>query len=689
MAEATRAPLALVVDDTEGNRYATSRMLRGAGFDVREAETGREALRLVRDLPDIVVLDVNLPDISGFDVARKIRADRVTALIPILHLSASYVSDLARAEGLDSGANYYLTHPVDPVVFIAAVRALMRMRRIEEDLNASSREWQATFDGISDAVFVLETTGTILRANRAAERLLGRSADVLSGVNWVETVLSSLGPADERLLREAVEQRQAVVHELRTGTRWLRIAVDPIVHGSPNRGSVVCIVTDITDRKRADEERARLLETTQLARTDAEAANRAKSDFLATMSHEIRTPINAIMGYAQILDMGIPGSVSDEQRLHLDRLRRSASHLLGLVNEILDLAKVESGRMQVDREHATIDEAVEAALALTRPLAAAKGLSIVDQCAARHTISYLGDAGRVRQIILNLLSNAVKFTEPGGTIVVDCELVEASDIPSLGSGGPWLAVHVRDTGIGIAPVNLNHIFEPFVQEKSGPTREHGGTGLGLTISRRLARLMGGELSVRSTLGKGSAFTLWLPATADVSSSPTEEMPVPTAAASAYDPRMLMLVGTTLKAMMNELLTNFTIHLRADSSLPALGGVSDTQLIDHYPPYLADLAQSLVIVAEMDGDGSALLRDGNAIRTVISERHGVQRFQLGFSGAQLEREYAVFREELERLLRSRMGASAEVDAALTLVGRLLEQSRAASVRAHRQAIEEQR
>jgi hypothetical protein len=382
--------------------------------------------------------------------------------------------------------------------------------------------------------------------------------------------------------------------------------------------------------------------------------------------------------------MGIPGSVSDEQRQHLDRLRRSAMHLLGLVNEILDLAKVESGRMQVEREHARIDDAVEAALALARPMAVEKGLTLIDECESRPSISYLGDSGRVRQILLNLLSNAVKFTASGGSVVIDCALTDDSQGLPLPGNGPWLAVHVRDTGIGIAPGKLGHIFEPFVQEKSGPTREHGGTGLGLTISRRLARLMGGDLTVRSAPGRGSVFTLWLPAPGDQTASATAEMPVPAASGKGYDPRLLAQVGMVLKSLMNELLTSFIFHMRADSSMPRLATTTDTQLSDHYSAYLADLAQSMEIVAEMEGDGSGLLRDGSAIRTVISERHGVQRQQLGWTVGQLEREYAIFQEVLEEALRARLGNSKEIDGAVTLLGRLVEQSRATSVRAHRQA-----
>jgi PAS domain S-box-containing protein len=677
-----RVPVIVVIDDTEGNRYAVAHMLRNAGYHVLEGGTGREALRLAKQHPDLIVLDVGLPDIDGLEVARRLREDRETALTPIVHLTASYMTEADRAQGLESGANYYLTHPVDPSVFMAIVRSLLRARRVEEELNAAGREWRATIDAISDAVLVLDHEGTILRANRGAEHLLGESERALAGCALVEALRADLADADVTDLSDAVRSREPVVHELPMRDRWLRIAVDPIPESGSSRATVVCVLSDITERKRGEQERARLLESTELARAEAEAANRAKSDFLATMSHEIRTPINAIMGYAQILDMGIPGSVSEEQRKHLDRLRRSAAHLLGLVNEVLDLAKVEAGRMRIDSERARLDEALDAALAITRPLAHDRGLLIDDDRAARPPLFYLGDEGRVRQILVNLLSNAVKFTEPGGRISVRTDVKKGVDSP-MGGRGPWLMVEITDTGIGIDSARLSDVFEPFVQEESGRTRRRGGTGLGLTISRRLARLMGGDLTVSSVVGTGSTFTLWLPSPAEEPETVTAEMAIPTRSA-AFDARILRQAGITLRGCVNEVSHDFVVRLRADSALPALGELTDPQLIDHTAAYVADIAQSLIIVAEAAGDASMLLRDGNAIRTVIAERHGFQRAELGWTVPQLEREFELLQEAIEHLLRARSMIGDEVEGVFTLLGRLLEQSRVVSVRALRQA-----
>jgi signal transduction histidine kinase len=250
------------------------------------------------------------------------------------------------------------------------------------------------------------------------------------------------------------------------------------------------------------------------ARHTAERASNVKSQFLATMSHEIRTPINAIIGYTELLDLGIGGALSEEQRTQLARIRASGRHLVGLIDDVLDLAKVEAGQMAVSRAPAVAAVAVDTALSLVRPQAAAKAIQLATTCEGDRLAAYLGDQARVQQILINLLSNAVKFTPSHGHVSVRCGTTEAGPPhePPV-QGARWTFFTVEDTGIGIAREKLESIFQPFTQVESGYTRTHGGTGLGLTISRRLARLMGGDLTVESREGEGSRFTLLLPAPA--------------------------------------------------------------------------------------------------------------------------------------------------------------------------------
>ena len=274
----------------------------------------------------------------------------------------------------------------------------------------------------------------------------------------------------------------------------------------------VGVGTDVTERIRAERERDRALEEAERARGAAEDANLAKSGFLANMSHEIRTPINAIVGYTDLIEMGIGGPVTEKQRAQLERIRLSSRHLLGLINEILDFAKVESGQMTTRSEAVPLSQAVAGALALVQPQAAQAGLRVENRVSEECGIAVRADHDRVRQVLVNLLSNAVKFTDAGGRVAVSCGTVDEPPAGvRLAGEGPWAFVQVADTGTGVAPGQAEAIFGPFVQGESGHTRTRGGTGLGLAISRQLARIMEGDITLQSEPGQGSTFTLWLPA----------------------------------------------------------------------------------------------------------------------------------------------------------------------------------
>jgi PAS domain S-box-containing protein len=246
-------------------------------------------------------------------------------------------------------------------------------------------------------------------------------------------------------------------------------------------------------------ERARLFEAEHAARAEAERANRAKSEFLAVMSHELRTPLNAIGGYAELMEMGIRGPITAQQRDDLHRIQHSQRHLLGLINEVLNYARLETGSVHYDVSDTRIRDVVFGAEALVAPQAQARELTL-SVAACPSTLTARADAEKVRQILVNLLSNAIKFTDRGGRVDLVCE-----------ASGRTVAVAVSDTGIGIEADQLERIFEPFVQVRADFTRTAEGTGLGLAISRDLARGMGGELTAASTPGVGSTFTLTLPA----------------------------------------------------------------------------------------------------------------------------------------------------------------------------------
>ena len=297
------------------------------------------------------------------------------------------------------------------------------------------------------------------------------------------------------------------------GLRWFRASGQVNVEGEARHPvRLVGVIQDITERRVADDALRASLES-------AETANRAKSEFLAVMSHELRTPLNAIGGYAELLEMGIRGPVTPQQREDLARIQMSQRHLLGLINDVLNYAKLETGTVHYAMADVRAWDALAAAEGLVAPQARAKGLALsVSRCA--DDVVVRADADKLRQVLVNLLSNAVKFTDRGGRIELTCDVshsgssgTDVSHDNGARSGGVPLLVRytVRDTGIGIAAHQLERIFEPFVQVHSDLTRTAEGTGLGLAISRDLARGMGGDLTAESEVGVGSTFTLTLPA----------------------------------------------------------------------------------------------------------------------------------------------------------------------------------
>lgn len=269
------------------------------------------------------------------------------------------------------------------------------------------------------------------------------------------------------------------------------------------------LAEELAQRAATAVDNARLLRDAEREREAAEQANHAKAEFLTIMSHELRTPLNAIGGYAQMLELGVHGATTDAQRTVLARIQQSQHHLLGLINEVLNYARLEAGSVHYALADVAMPAALRAVEPLVRPQADAKGLVLTfEECL--EDVVVRADAEKLQQVLINLLSNAIKFTAPSGTVVVAC----ARRPPTADTVPPPLAlvdIKVRDTGVGIAPDQLERIFEPFVQvgrSRYGPGQ---GAGLGLAISRDLARGMSGELTAESALGNGSTFTLTLAA----------------------------------------------------------------------------------------------------------------------------------------------------------------------------------
>jgi len=374
---AAEAGLILVVDDNEVARYGKSRILRNAGYEVIEAASGGDALRLVAERsPRVVVLDVNLPDIDGWEVCRRVKGDPATSSVIVLQVSATHVREEDKVRSLEAGADASLTEPLDPHVMVATVRALVRARHAED------------------------------------------------------------------ALRDALAREQA-------------------------------------------------------ARATAESANRTKDEFLATLSHELRSPLGAILTWVTLLRSG---RVDEARSAHaLEAIERNTRLQVKLIEDLLDVSRIISGKMRLEMALVDLEAVVEAALDSVRPAAAARGV-VLRAFPGAGVGQVSGDAGRLQQVVWNLLSNAVKFTPKSGHVEVHLEAANSQ-----------AQIRVVDSGRGIDPAFLPHIFERFRQADSSTTRSEGGLGLGLAIVRHLVELHGGAVEAESRgLGEGATFTVRLP-----------------------------------------------------------------------------------------------------------------------------------------------------------------------------------
>ena len=396
----------------------------------------------------------------------------------------------------------------------------VRRTRSEAARLESESRFRIFAETASDATFTITENSTITYVNPAVERIFGYHPAELLGRSLTVIIPERMRSAHEGGIRRYTETGKrnipwtgVVLPGLHKDGHEVPLEISFGEYSREGHRYFTGIARDITERVRHEQEsrenaqRLAQVITELEARTDeAEAASSAKSQFLANMSHELRTPINAIVGYGELLQMGLAGPLAATQAEYLERIRISAQHLLVLITDVLDLAKIEAGHMTVSEKVAPIAQDVQAALAVIAPAAEANSLTISNGGECANDARYLGDSGRVRQILVNLLSNAVKFTEPGGSIAINCGFAKRTGDRNAQE---CLFVSVADTGIGIPAEQLSAIFEPFVQASTGTTRTHGGTGLGLSISRQLARLMGGAITAESQPGKGSKFTLWL------------------------------------------------------------------------------------------------------------------------------------------------------------------------------------
>jgi PAS domain S-box-containing protein len=362
------------------------------------------------------------------------------------------------------------------------------------ELDARVAELDAVLDQMADGVLIADARGEFVRHNPSVERIYGRPLAGVASREWIE-LLRIQSVSGEPLTIDALPTRRALAERrIIEGAEWtaerpdgrrIRLlgSASPLQDAQGRLTGVVLVFRDVT-------ERAMLVEQVQ-------KATQLKERFFAQMSHELRTPINAILGYSNLIADGLAGELPAQAQEMIGRIRRSGRHLLELVNDVLDISRLEAGKIQIDPTEFDLVELARDTMTSVEPQARDKGLALAVD--APESLRLCSDPARVRQVLLNLASNAVKFTERGEVRIV---------VEPCADGR--VALRVSDTGPGIAPADQENVFAEFVQV--GPRQKRlEGTGLGLAISRRLARLLGGELSLRSELGKGSTFSLLLPA----------------------------------------------------------------------------------------------------------------------------------------------------------------------------------
>ena len=461
----------LIVDDREQNRYVLRRILQQAGYACDEASTGHEALEKIQSLPDLAILDVHLPDFSGFDLCHRIKDDSRTAAVSVLQISASFVTGEDKAKALEAGADAYLTHPIDGLVLVATVRSLLRLRRAEIAARQASLHWQSTFDSLSEGLAFIDQDGNFTQWNRAFETFCGSP----SGQSASEMLAHCLGHQIPNLVQGTERHSE----EFQLGSRNVQLTISAVTADHTEIGKLL-VLSDITDSKLAEY----ALRTAEKLAATGKLAN--------AIAHEINNPLEALTNLLYLAEAGSdPVTVRD----YLARANQELARISRITKQSLSFHRDTQNPIPVDLGGLMSD-----VVSLYDKWAATRRVRLVLE---RQTAPEVhGFPGQLTQVFGNLIRNATEASPSGSEVLIRVR-------HAVRDGHQGARVTIRDRGAGISPDVQQQIFDPFFT-----TKELKGSGLGLWVSRTLIMNHSGYIRFRScsTEGKsGTTFQVFVPA----------------------------------------------------------------------------------------------------------------------------------------------------------------------------------
>lgn len=585
----------LVVDDNPVTRYATVRVLSAAGFQTVEAESGQEALQRADTTVSAVVLDVNLPDIDGFQVCRTLRERPDTATVPVVHLSATYVADYDKVRGLDAGASAYLIHPAEPAVLVATISSLLRASAAERSMRESEARFRAIYHQAIGGICTLDLAGRFVDVNpamltmlrRPASELVGQPVSIFAPPDWHDKVDDATGHSQQDGWQGTfplLDVRGEIMH-----LEWSISAV-------LETGVKVAVVSNITDHVNLEHQREQLIEREQAARAAVERLNRMKDDFIAILSHELRNPLNVISVWTHVLARHIN---TEEGRRGLAAVERNIGIQRRLVADLVDVSMLNVGKMRLERERVNPAEVVRGAMDTMQAQAEERHVTLAVELAPTLTRSAWLDAARFQQILWNLVSNAIKFSPEDATVRIEV----SSDTDNL-------RVRVIDQGRGIPAEFLPLLFDRFTQSEDANRRKHGGLGLGLAIVKHLAEMHGGTAHAFSAgVGHGATFEITIPLAdgAGTDAAPADDGPALQQAVPLRALDVLVVEDDAdASAALAAILTDYGAHVRTARDCD--------EALDEFARRVPDL-----IISDIGLPG----RDGNDLIREIRMREAVE------------------------------------------------------------------